>query len=150
MQKIVHAILTAIALCTCQAWAADKFTLKDLSRYEGVWKREFKDKEGKPHINYMQNQIDTNTALMRSLYLFLDPDSLEVKGSANFWRGLSPSGENFHALGFSSSGQVIEAVKTPKNGRFLNQMMVTGTNGSHGFSTGWMNSFPTQKYVSLR
>lgn len=136
MQKIVHAILTAIALCTCQAWAADKFTLKDLSRYEGVWKREFKDKEGKPHINYMLNQIDTNTALMRSVQLNLDPVSLEVGWSGAGWIGLSPSGENFHVLGFGSSGQVFEGVKTPKNGRFLNQTMGTGTNGSHGFGTG--------------
>ena len=76
MQKIVHAILTAIALCTCQAWAADKFTLKDLSRYEGVWKREFKDKEGKPQLHYMLNRIDTSTALMHSWQMSLDPDSL--------------------------------------------------------------------------
>jgi hypothetical protein len=136
MQKIVHAILTAIALCTCQAWAADKFTLKDLSRYEGVWKREFKDKEGKPHINYMLNQIDTNTALMRSVQLNLDPVSLEVGWSGAGWIGLSPSGENFHGLGFLSGGQVFEGVKTPKNGKFLNQTMGTGTNGSHFLFTG--------------
>jgi hypothetical protein len=136
MQKIVHAILTAIALCTCQAWAADKFTLKDLSRYEGVWKREFKDKEGKHRINYMLNRTDTNTALMRSVQLILDPVSLEVGWSIAGWIGLSPSGENFHALGFSSSGQVFEGVKTPKNGRLLNQMMGTGTNGSQWFGTG--------------
>ena len=136
MQKIVHAILTAIALCTCQAWAADKFTLKDLSRYEGVWKREFKNKEGKPQLHYMLNRINTNTALIRSVQLILDPDSLEVKGNGAAWIALSPSGENFHALGFDSSGQVFEMVHTPKNGRFLNQVMGTGTNGSHGFGTG--------------
>ena len=58
MQKIIHAILTAIALCTCQAWAADTFTLKDLSRYEGVWKREFKNQEGKPQLVYIQHRIN--------------------------------------------------------------------------------------------
>ena len=127
--------MTAIALCTCQAWAADKFTLKDLSRYEGVWKREGKDPEGKPLINYKLNRIDTNTALMRSITLFLDPDSLEVKRSGTAWIGLSPSGENFHALNFSSSGQVSEFVHTPKSGRFLNQTMGTETNGSYWIRT---------------
>ena len=135
MQKTIHAILTAIALCTCQAWAADKFTLKDLSRYEGVWKREGKDPEGKPLINYKLNRINTNTALMRSITLFLDPDSLEVKRSGTAWIGLSPSGENFHALNFSSSGQVSEFVHTPKSGRFLNQTMGTETNGSYWIRT---------------
>ena len=131
MQKTIHAILTAIALCTCQAWAADTFTLKDLSRYEGVWKREFKNQEGKPRINYMYNRIDTNTALMRSFQLGVDPDSFEVKWSGTGWTALSPSGENFQALGFGSNGQVFETVKTPKNGRFLHQTMGTGTNGAH-------------------
>jgi len=135
MQKTIQAILTAIALCTCQAWAADTFTLKDLSRYEGVWKREFKNRAGKHQLHYMLNRIDTNTALMRSVNLGLDPDSLEVKGSGSSWTGLSPSGENFRSLGFNSNGKVIETVKTPKNGRFLKQTMGTGTTGSHGFGT---------------
>ncbi|MCX6871834.1 MAG: hypothetical protein NTY84_14625, partial [Verrucomicrobia bacterium] len=136
MQKTIQAILTAIALCTCQAWAAETFTLKDLSRYEGVWKREFKNRAGKPQLHYMLNRIDTNTALMRSVNLHLDPDSLEVKRNDASWTALSPSGENFQALGFGSNGQVFERLKTPKNGRFLNQTMGTGTNGSHGFGTG--------------
>ncbi|MSU84953.1 MAG: hypothetical protein EXS21_07565, partial [Pedosphaera sp.] len=136
MQKTIQAILTAIALCTCQAWAAETFTLKDLSRYEGVWKREFKNRAGKPQLHYMLNRIDTNTALMRSVNLHLDPDSLEVKRNGASWTALSPSGENFQALGFGSNGQVFETLKTPKNGRFLNQTMGTGTNGSHGFGTG--------------
>ena len=131
MQKTIHAILTAIAFCTCQAWAAETFTLKDLSRYEGVWKREFKNRAGKHQLHYMLNRIDTNTALMRSVNLGLDPDSFEVKWSGTGWTALSPSGENFQALGFGSNGQVFETVTTPKNGRLLKQTMGTGTNGSH-------------------
>ena len=61
MQKTIHAILTAVALCTCQAWAADTFTLKDLSRYEGVWKREFKNQEGKPQLVYIQHRINNQS-----------------------------------------------------------------------------------------
>ena len=135
MLNNIFIILAAIALCTCQAWAADTFTLKDLSRYEGVWKREFKNQEGKPQLVYIQHRIDTNTALMRSFQLDLDPDSLEVKWSITGWTGLSPSGENFHGLGFASGGQVFEIVRIPKRGKFLYQMMGTGTNGSHWFYT---------------
>ena len=72
---------------------------------------------------------------MWSFQLGLDPDSLEVKWSSTGWTGLSPSGENFHGLGFASGGQVFEMVHIPKRGKFLYQMMGTGTNGSHWFYT---------------
>ena len=72
---------------------------------------------------------------MRSFQLGVNPDSLEVGWSGTAWIGLSPSGENFQALGFASNGQVFETLKTPKNGRFLNQTMGTETNGSYWIRT---------------
>lgn len=115
---------------------AAQLTLKDLSRYEGVWKTERKDQAGKPQLSYRENRIHTNTALMSSVELNLDPESREVTSAHMGWVGLSPSGEQFQSLRFSSGGWVSEAVMVPKSGGFVNQVSVTLTNGSRFAFTG--------------
>lgn len=115
---------------------AAQLTLKDLSRYEGVWKTERKDQAGKPQLSYRQNRIHTNTALMSSVEINLDPESREVTSAQVGWVGLSRSGEQFYALTFSSGGWVAESVKVPKSGGFVNQVSATLTNGSRFTFTG--------------
>mgnify|MGYP001378221307 CR=1 FL=1 len=87
---------------------AAQLTLKDLSRYEGVWKTERKDQAGKPQLSYRENRIHTNTALMSSVEINLDPESREVTSAQAGWVGLSRSGEQFYALTF------LLAVGSPK------------------------------------
>jgi hypothetical protein len=76
MHRRLIRIIAVFALVSCQGFAAEKLTLKDLSRYEGVWESDPKQDQGSVYIGYNEHRILSDYGLKQQIHVDVDPVSL--------------------------------------------------------------------------
>jgi len=131
MHPTAISMIATLALVTTPCLGAGKLSLKDLTRYEGVWESNPRQDGEATVLGYNEHRILADYAVKQQLHIDVDQKTHEILNAYIGFLTLHSSGEEFYGFAFSSDDWSNETITVPTKRGFATQVIYTGTNGQH-------------------